>query len=55
MNISNPEVGNFEMNISNPSVGKFEMNIPNPEVAQNPDAWRMCVTVRLLGLRKGGA
>ena len=53
MNISNPEVGKFEMNISNPWGGKFEMNIPNPEVAQNPDAWRMFVTMRLLGLRKG--
>ena len=53
MNISNPEVGKFEMNISNPWGGKFEMNIPNPEVAQNPDAWRMFVTMRLLGLRTG--
>ena len=43
------------MNISNPEVGKFEMNIPNPDVAQNPDAWRMFVAMRLLGLRKGEA
>jgi len=31
------------------------MNIPNAEVAQNPDAWRMFVTMRFLGLRKGEA